>query len=757
MKLPVTFICASYDYADYDHIVPAPYLRRSFSLKEKPQKAEILVSGLGFYRIFVNGKEITKGILAPYISAPDDVVYYDRYEVADLLTAGENVIGLQLGNGMQNSFGGYVWDFDKARWRGAPMAALRLTAQFPDGEEYMLETDRQFKTHASPLWMDELRSGEYYDARKEIPGWCAPGFSDADWTEALPAPAPRGELRLCEAEPIVKSEERQAVSITPYQDGYLYDFGINTAGRCRLKVNGTPGQEIFTSHCEWYHDGFLDQSNINFGARGDTRSAYVQCNRYICRGEGVEEYAPCFAYYGFQYVYVKGITAEQATPELLTYEIMHSDLKERGSFSCSDETANRLQQLTRRSTLANFFYFPTDCPHREKNGWTGDAALSAEHVLLNLNPETSYREWLRNIRAVQDSRGAIPGIVPTGDWGFDWGNGPAWDCVLTYLPYFTWRYRGDMEIVRENATAIFRYLHYLTTRMNERDLICIGLGDWCPPGRDAGNYKAPLIFTDSVISMDIARKAAQMFGAIGWDMQRDFAEKLTCRLRKAIRRDLIDFSTMTAVGACQTSQAMAIFYDVLEPGEKAAAFARLLELIEDADGHMDTGILGARVIFHVLSAFDHADLAYEMITRPDYPSYGNWIARGATSLWEDFQPVGGAVNSLNHHFFGDISSWFIQSIAGIVLNPEGDDCSRLEIRPHFIGSLSHAEASHLAPAGQVQVAWKREGTDVILTVSVPDEMHGLIYAPNGWVLPNELGVVPLTTGDYRLTSIRKNQ
>ena len=751
MQFPIQFICASHDYADYGHPVPAPYLRRSFRLDKAPSGAEVLVTGLGFYRIFVNGREITKGILAPYISAPDDIVYYDRYDLSGLLTAGENVIGLILGNGMQNCFGGYVWDFDKARWRGAPMAALRLTASDPD---FTLETDTSFKTHPSPILFDDLRSGEYYDARLEIPGWCAPGFDDSGWADALPAIPPRGELRLCEAEPIVTSRELKAVSITPYRDGYLYDFGVNTAGRIRLRVTGAPGQEIDTSHCEWYHDGILDQSNINFGVRGDPRAVHVQCNRYICRGGGEEVYAPCFAYYGFRYVCVRGITAEQATPDLLTYEVMHSDLKERGGFSCSDETANLLQLFTRRSTLANFYYFPTDCPHREKNGWTGDAALSAEHTLLNLSPETSYREWLRNIQAAQAPCGSIPGIVPTGGWGFEWGNGPAWDCVLTYLPYFTWRYRGDLEIVKENATAIFRYLHYLTTRMDSRDLLAIGLGDWCPPGRNADNYKPPLEFTDSVISIDIARKAAQMFGAIGMDMQREFAEKLACRLRTAVRRRLVDFSTMTAAGACQTSQAMAIFYDIFENGEKPAAFARLLELIEDRDGHFDTGILGARVIFHVLSAFDRADLAYEMITRPDYPSYGHWITRGATCLWEDFHPIGGQVNSMDHHFFGDISSWFIQSDGGIVLNPEGGDCTHLNIAPHFIAKLDHAEAFHLAPAGRIESGWRRDGGEILLTVSVPEGMHGSILAPKGWLLPQGLGVLPLASGEYRLTPSR---
>lgn len=130
---------------------------------------------------------------------------------------------------------------------------------------------------------------------------------------------------------------------------------------------------------------------------------------------------PSFTYYGFRYAYVRGIKEEQAVPELLTYHICGGAFEENGSFSCSDETANQLQAMTRRATLSNFLWFPTDCPHREKNGWTGDAALSAEHMLLNLSVEDSMREWLRNVEAAQAPDGGLPGIVPTGGWGF--GNG----------------------------------------------------------------------------------------------------------------------------------------------------------------------------------------------------------------------------------------------------------------------------------------------------------------------------------------------
>ena len=750
MNFPAKFISATRDYADFDYPVPAPYLRRSFQLSDTPLSAELLITGLGFYRLFINGHEITKCILAPYISNPDDIVYYDLYSVAEYLQPGENVIGVQLGNGMQNCFGGYVWDFEQAKWRGAPKMAMRLDLTTASGETMTLESDESFKTHASPLIFDDLRCGEYYDARLELDGWCSPGFDDRSWSAALPAEQPRGEKRLCTASPIVTSQELAPVSITPYAEGYLYDFGVNTAGVCRLRiVDAAPGQEIYTSHCEWFHDGILDQNNINFGDRGDPRAVHVQCNRYICRGLSVEEYTPAFAFYGFQYVYVKGITAQQAVPELLTYQVMHGDFKEIGTFNCSDEIANQLQLMTRCSDLANFFWFPTDCPHREKNGWTGDAALSAEHFLLNLTVEDSLREWMRNLAAAQAPNGSLPGIVPTGGWGFAWGNGPAWDQVLIEIPYLLYRLRGDLDCAREHGVAIFRYLQYIAHRRDKRGLVAIGLGDWCPPGRGSSDYKSPLAVTDTAICMDILRKSAILFKQLGWHLEEQFALDLYWELRAAFRKYLIDFATMTVAGDCQTSQAVGLYYDIFEPGEKPAAFARLREQIARCDDHLDCGIVGLRVIFHVLADFGEADLAYKMITRSDYPSYGNWIARGATSMWEFFQPEGGVVNSLNHHFFGDISSWFIQKVAGIRPNPYCEDVAETLIAPCFVGQLSFVEASYVAPDGSVQVRWERSEDGVILKVSADSALHGQIKLPVGWKFENGLGEKDLVSGAYR--------
>lgn len=750
MDFPVQFISASQDRCTFEHYVPAPYLRKEFTANGSPVSASLTICGLGFYELFFNGKQITKGKLAPYISAPDDIIYFDSYDVKSLIRPGANAVGVLLGNGMQNCFGGSIWDFDKANWIGAPKLALSLELKYADGTSVCIQSDDSFRASPSPIYFDELRCGEYYDARKTQPGWSAPGFDDSLWHNAVRASTPKGEPRLCGAEPIRIAKELHPVSVQKASSGFLYDFGINSAGVCRLCICGAPGQKITLEHGERLEKGKLDLKNIQFVPDG-----YVQKDIYICHGGNSETYTPSFTYHGFRYVLVTGITEEQATPDLLTFLVMHSCLEEAGGFECSDPTANTIQAMTRNSTLSNFYYFPTDCPHREKNGWTGDASLSAEHTLLNLTPEKSYMEWLRNIRKAQNEEGALPGIVPTGGWGFRWGNGPAWDSVLVNLPYYTYLYRGNTEIISENATAIFRYLNYISRNLNERGLVSLGLGDWCTPGREPDRPKAPLEFTDSVICMDLCEKSAFLFNVLHLDLQKQFAVGLYQKLRSTVRERLIDLGTMTAAGNCQTSQAMAIFYNVFEPGEKTQAFQNLLGMISACGGHMDTGILGARVLFHVLSDFGESELAFRMITTPEYPSYGNWVARGATSLWEDFQPEGSKALSRNHHFFGDVSSWFIQCIAGIRFNPFRNNHLEVNIIPSFLSSLDYAKAFYMAPAGKIGVLWKKQNGSVLLKVEIPEKMSGLISLPDGFFFADDaLSTRPAKSGTFLIQDTR---
>lgn len=745
MNFPKNFIKATTEFNTPEKFVAAPCFRKVFTV-ETAADAQINIAACGFYKLFINGEDITKGALAPYISNPDDIVYCDSYTVK--LRSGKNVIGVMLGNGFANCSAGWVWDFDKAVFRAPPQFALSLTCG-----DLVIGSDCSFKTAPSPIVFDDYRYGEHYDARLEQIGWNTADFDDSAWGNALPAPTPRGEIRVCEAEPIVVTKELKPVSITKVDDGYLYDFGENCAGVCRLCLKGEAGQRIELRHGELLIDGKMDIEYIWFpynenGVHWDFDKKYIHKDIYTCKGEGAETYIPSFTYHGFQYVTVTGITEDQATPELLTYLVMNSDLKPCGNFTTSDKTLTALQDMTLRSDLANFYYFPTDCPQREKNGWTADAALSAEQLLLKVDASTSYREWLRNICKAQNTVGALPGIVPTGGWGFSWGNGPAWDSVLAILPYFSYKYRGDKQIVRESAPAFVKYLHYLTTRNDRNGLLAIGLGDWCHVGERYSKPKAPLIVTDTIMAIDIADKMAVLLDAVDMKAQADFACAIAKQYRDAFRANLIDFDTMTVEGSCQTCQAMAIYYNVFNEDEKAKAFERLIDFIKAADDHIDTGVLGARVIFHVLSDFGYSDLALKMIARPDFPSYGYIVEQGFNTLWERFtrEPV----DSVNHHFWGDITAWFVKVLAGIDYNPDATDLSRVDIKPHIVENLNDAAAYYDSNYGRIESSWVKRDGKVTLTVTIPDGMTGVIEPKNNYCFQDGTAEKPLKSGEYIL-------
>lgn len=749
MDFPLNFIKARDKFTTIEEHIPAPLFRRTFTADREAASAELIITGLGYYELFVNGKKITKGPLAPYRSNIDDYIYYDSYDIASELSAGKNVIGIMLGNGIRNAPGAYIWDFEKARFRGAPITAFSLTVKYKDGSGETVVSDTETLTAPSPVIFDDLHFGEYYDARLEIPGWNLPDFDDSGWSRAVPAEPPRGEARLCEADPITVRSVIKPVSVTEYKDGsYIYDFGVNTAGLCKLRINGTKGQKVLMRYFETFVDGEPYFRNNRFDP--DDR---FQEDEYYCSGKGTEEYTPHFTYHGFRYVLVSGITAEQANSELLTYLEMSSDIKKTGDFRCSDGTVNKIQEATVRSDTSNFFYFPTDCPQREKNGWTADASLSAEQVLLNLSPEKSYKEWMRNIYKALNDRGQLPGIIPTGGWGYHWGNGPAWDNVIVYIPYYTYKYCGDRQMLEELAVPLMRYLNYLFTRLDGKGLIAIGLGDWCQVGLIEDQFKTPLVVTDTILTCDIAEKAAFIYGELGMEAQKRFALSLAERTRDAFRENLIDKASLTVEGGTQTAQAMALFYGMFTEEEKARALDVLVKYIHEADDHFDTGVLGGKVIYRVLAENGYVDLAYKMITRPDYPSYGNWIARGATTLWEAFYPENGRILSLNHHFWGDVSAWFYIYLAGMKINPTCRDTTEVDIKPCFAEALSEVSAYHDMPDGKISVSWNRNGGKITLAIEAAEKLHGKIGLPAGYVFEDGDTEKELKSGNY--TVIRK--
>lgn len=722
------FIKATEAACTLEQPVNAPYFRRAFDLNFVPAKAELAICGLGFYRLFINGQEITKGALAPYVSNPDHLAYVDVYDAAQYLVQGKNVIGVLLGNGFYNNFGGAVWRFDKGPWVGPPRLALEFTAQ-AEGEKLSFRADGQFRVAPSPITFDDLRMGEWYDARLELPGWNLPEFDDSGWKPAIPAEPPRGELRICRAEPIRIQREIRPVAIWKEGGGFVYDFGENNAGLTRLSLCARPGQKITVRHGEYLADGKFSIRNII--VQKPTITFYPEFAHktvYIAKGGGPETYMPSFTYYGFRYAYVEGISGDQATPELLTYVVLHSDLKKIGGFSCSDDRVNRLMEMVERSDLSNFYYYPTDCPHREKNGWTGDARISAAHLTYLYDVRNSYTEWLRSVRKSQTEDGRLPGIVPTDSWGYAWGSGPAWDTVIFELPYQLYRKTGDLEVVRENAPAMVRYLNYIMTRASEDGTIGIGLGDWAPVGKYANEYDTPESVTDTLTVLDAAEKAEEMFYAVGMEREGLWARDISLELRETVRRELLEPGTGRMKCPTQTAQALALYYGVFEPEEEEQAVQELLARIHAKNDSFDGGMLELHTLFHVLARYGEHDLAWHMIMKPEFPSYGYLLGQDLTTLPESFLTVDDPKHldfSHNHHIFCDVARFFMEDVAGLKVTGS----NAVLVSPHFVKELTHARAWHDLPAGRVEVSWERTAEGITLTVRAPENVDCIPVLP----------------------------
>ena len=459
---------------------------------------------------------------------------------------------------------------------------------------------------------------------------------------------------------------------------------------------------------------FYDHNIIFGGKHLEIYEKYGQQFRYTAK-EGRQTYTPHFCYLGYRYAFITGITEAQATPELVTMLVCHSDIKQIADFECSDIRTNKAFEIALCSDYSNFFYFPTDCPHREKNGWTGDASISSDRMTTFYTVDNSFSQWLDNIIKAQREDGALPGIVPTGGWGFDWGNGPAWDGVLFNLPYQLYIQRGNTDVIRKCKDAQMKYLKYVMTRRDDDGTIGIGLSDWAPANSKPSDTTTTNRFTDSVIVMDLARIAHKMYMAIGADSEAAYAHGIYTDMKKTVRDHLIDHETLTASGANMACQAIALYYGVFEKDEEQAAFSRLLEFIHSNDDRFDVGFLGQHTLYHVLTRFGESELAYKMIMQGGGISFGDLVDRGYTSVTEHFWSDPNKFSSLNHHFQSEYARWFVTSVAGI----EIIDHTTVKINPHFIESLDWAKAHVTLPAGKVSVKWQRNNDRVELSFSAP--------------------------------------
>jgi alpha-L-rhamnosidase len=514
---------------------------------------------------------------------------------------------------------------------------------------------------------------------------------------------------------------------------FLFDFGQNFAGHARLRVRGPRGTTVSMRYGERLHpDGTLDQSDIGQHLRPTDPPQRFQEDIYTLKGEGDEEWEPRFTYHGFQYVEVTGYPG-RPTRSSVCGRFVHSDVTAAGEFSCSNPVLNKIQQNARWSYLSNLHGIPTDCPHREKNGWTGDAHLAAETGLYNFDTAALYRKWLNDLTDEQRESGELPGIVPTSGWGYHWGNGPAWDSALCLIPQYLYEYTGDVGIFAESYDAMRRYVDYLTTKAHD-GIVDFGLDDWMAPGT-----KAPVAVTSTAHYYRDARIVSDAARLLGKSDDAARYDTIANTIRTAFNQAFFDPKTATYEGGTLTALSAALFHDLCSDKERVRVVNSLLAAIRRQNYTMDVGVLGAKYLLNVLLDAGHADVAYRMVTQEAYPGYAWQIAQGANTLWEKWD----GTESRQHIMFGDVSAWFYKAIAGI--RADGPGFQRVVIRPHPVGDLSWAKASYATPQGRIESAWERVGGELRLEVRIPPNTSARVFIPGadaGRVLESPVRIGP---------------
>jgi alpha-L-rhamnosidase len=694
---------------------PAGLFRKDFGLKKRVRSARAYIAVAGLYELYINGKRIGKHRLDPMYTRFDRRTLYVTHDVTADLKEGDNAIGVMLGNGWYNHQSTAVWNFHEAPWRARPAFCLDVRITYEDGTQEVISSGKDWKTSTGHVIFNSIYTAEHHDATLIQEGWNLPGFNESKWKSVNYRAAPSANIVSQLMYPIEQVEKIPAASVNKISDTvYVFDLGRNIAGVSEISLQGAAGTVIRLKHGEQiYANGRVDMSNIDVHYRPTDEQDPFQTDIYTLSGKGIETFIPFFNYKGFQYVEVTSNKPVDLTKASLTGYFMHSNVPPAGTIKSSNETINRIWSATNNSYLSNLFGYPTDCPQREKNGWTGDAHIAIETGLYNFDGITVYEKWLADHRDEQQPNGVLPSIIPTGGWGYEWGNGPDWTSTIALIPWNIYLFYGDKTLLEKSYDNIKAYVDQITSRAPE-GLTTWGLGDWVPV-----KSKSPVEFTSSVYYFTDASILAKTAAVLGKASDAAKYGALATRVKDAINKKYLDSKSAIYGSGFQTELSVPLMWGVVPDNLKARVAANLAKRVAQDSFHLDVGLLGTKAILNALSENGYADVAYKIASQETYPSWGWWIVNGATTLYENWPIDAKSDISRNHIMFGEIGAWLYKGPGGIRPDETNPGFKNILLRPCFVAGLDSFEATHTGPYGRILSSWARSTNGISYNVVIP--------------------------------------
>jgi alpha-L-rhamnosidase len=726
-------------------IRPAPMLRKSFEITKPVAQARLYSSGLAYDALKINGKATSDSLLDPGFTDYAKTVLYTTHDVTALLRPGENVIASELGSGhFDDATRTWDWGWTEAEWRTTPCLRLDLSITYEDGSQDVVSSDGSWTVSVDgPTRYDSLYLGETYDARREIPGWDRPGFDDSAWLPVRVVDGPRGVLRAQTHEPIQVVDVRPPGTRTEPVPGVLvYDIGQNLTGWAEIRVEAPAGTAI-----EVFYSEKIDSEGRASTDGNDLVLGQLQTDDYIAAGTGEELWTPRFSYKGFRYAQISGPGGEPlpsgASATIEHIEHVRSGLARTSSFESSQATLNRIHNNTAWAVQSNMHGIVTDTPVYEKNGWTGDAQLTAGTASILFDTERLYWKMFQDMLDAQTPEGELSLLSPSNE-NFGYlgqtfkpadccGATPAWDAFWFVLPWESYMRHGNPAALERVYPAMRRYLDEWIPRWTDKDddayaqTLTSGLGDWVAP-EDWPRLNALASTAYYAHLVRIAAETARVLGRtddaaryeeLFDEVRADFGERFGSE--EGVYREDDDEPFV------QSAQILPLAFDLVPDDQRAAVADRLADdIVENRGGNPWVGVLGASSILPVLTATGHHDVALTVATQTDEPSWGYWTdTLEFTALGESWPAD---TRSRDHHFFGAIAQWLYEDLAG--MRPLEPGYRKIEFRPQIpTEGLDTVSASYESVRGTVATSWRLVDGALELDVTVPPNATGRVYVP----------------------------
>lgn len=747
-------------HRDYREFQPSQLVRTRINIAKPVEKAFLHISAHGLYRLEVNGRKIETHLLAPECSPYDKVLMFQSYDIKELLQTGENILGAELADGW------WIGRIGLGSW----------SCQYGDKKELFLECEVIYSDGSSawygaenaraivgPNRYADLFVGECHDAGAVPDGWSSPGFDDSSWKPVQVMNIGLENLYPHIGEPvhIIKEFAPAAILRTPEGD-VVVDAGQNVAGFLRISLAASAGQKIVLEYSEMLREDGCFFQNI-MGVNKDQRDVYVT-------GKGLQSWNPSFTYHGFRYVRITGWPGEICCDNFRVCVISSVD-DYIGEFSCSDERLTKLHQNIVRSQTANTISIPTDCPQREKAGWTGDITVYAPTMMYLSEGENFLRRWLYYLRQEQFENGLVPSVIPYWEvcrdmsrrLGSDTSCG--WGDAVVLVPWAVYLATGNEQVLKENYDAMSRWMGYV-----EREAASGYPEEYAyfdeerkghqkylwNTGFHFGDWLMPSIMMAGGSPQDTAQATKELFASAYYAYTSQIMSQIAEVLgkKKAAARYIEQYKNIkeaflaeyfqkegTLTLSCQGAYVLCLKFGLVPEGCRDKIVEKLCSLIRKNEGCLDTGFLSVPFLMDVLCENGRREQAIELLFQTRCPSWLYMVEHGATTIWESWnciQPDGKVgTYSYNHYAFGCIGDWLYREIGGLQLLEPG--YRKIRVRPGVESGLTWVKTRHRTPYGWAAVEWKKRGEIFEMQLQIPVGAEADVFLPDGNRLAVESG------------------